>query len=145
MPPLADSGLAHDVQRLLAELTGEAGWPVLSSQCTPAMDLIDTGDAYEIVIDLPGVAPGAVRVLVKHDLVVVTGEKRPAACSAAASARFHLAERAFGRFARVVRLAAAIDGTRTQAALTAGALRLTIPKIRDRRARDVAVPIVHVP
>jgi HSP20 family protein len=140
---MADPGLAADVRRLLAELIDELDWPASPSECTPPLDLIDTGEAYELVLDIPGVSLADLRVLVKHDLVVILGEKRPSACGPSAGARFHLAERAFGRFARAVRLRTAIDGTHVQASLKAGELHLTVPKVPDRRARDIVVTIVH--
>lgn len=50
-------------------------------------------------------------------------------------------ERSFGRFARVVRLNAAIDGARCRAVLENGELRVDLPRIDERRGRAIVVPI----
>ena len=71
--------------------------------------------------------------------VLVVGAKLAAATPP--GSRFHLAERAYGRFARVVRLAGAIDSSRAQARVDAGQLRIIIPRLEDRRGRTIDVPV----
>jgi HSP20 family protein len=57
------------------------------------------------------------------------------------AASFHLVERGFGRFARGVRLPGACDAARARAALRAGELSLSVPRIAERRGRQIMVPI----
>jgi HSP20 family protein len=71
---------------------------------------------------------------------VITGDKRPAAC-AHHEAAFHLVERAFGRFARGVRLSGAFDAGRADARLRDGELRVTLPRIEERRGRELRIPV----
>jgi HSP20 family molecular chaperone IbpA len=52
-----------------------------------------------------------------------------------------LVERGFGRFARAVRLGRACDASRARAAFDRGELRISIPKIADRRGRARTIPI----
>jgi hypothetical protein len=59
--------------------------------------------------DVPGVAASALRVLFKHGTLVIVGEKLATEPVGADGSAFHLVERGFGRFARVVRLNAAIS------------------------------------
>ena len=56
-----------------------------------------------------------------------------------AESSFHLVERGFGRFARAVRLGRPVDARHAEATLTAGELRIRIPKVTDRRGQ--AIPI----
>ncbi len=59
----------------------------------------------EVVVDLVGVHPDAVQVVVARDTLVVSGpQASQAACAHHGEAAFHVAERVFGRFARAVRL-----------------------------------------
>jgi HSP20 family molecular chaperone IbpA len=50
-------------------------------------------------------------------------------------------ERDFGRFARAVRLHTAVDAGRARAVLTLGELRVILPKIADRRGREIRVTV----
>lgn len=130
--------LAEDVQRLFDELERTRA-ETCRGECTPALDVVETADAFEVVVDLPGVAADSVRVLVKTGTVVVVGEKDPPASPS--DARFHMVERSFGRFARAVRLAGAVDAARSRARLSGGELRIVMPKVTERRGQGVRVEI----
>ncbi len=106
----------------------------------PLLDVIETADAIEIVADLPGVTKSSLKVVYTRGSLVVAGRKSPRACHHR-DATFHLAERTFGRFACVVRLAAAVDGARARARLAAGQLHVVLPRLEDRRGRDVTIAI----
>jgi HSP20 family protein len=72
--------------------------------------------------------------------LVVAGRKVPASC-AHREAAFHLAERGFGRFVRAVRLSGAVDAGRAQASLSDGELRIVLPRIQERRGRDIRIDV----
>jgi len=132
--------LADDVRRVFEELERQSAIQGVSGECVPAVDVVETSDAIHIVADLPGVRAEAVRILIKGHVVLIAGEKASPACPAR-DAAFHLVERGFGRFARVVRLAGAFDASRAEAILRAGELRLVLPRITERRGREIPVPI----
>lgn len=132
--------LADDLRRVFEELEQQSLRRGVSGECVPAIDVLETPDAIEIVVDLPGVRADAVRILIKGGVVLIAGEKEPTACPSC-DASFHLVERGVGRFARVVRLAVAFDASRAEATLRAGELRLVLPRIDDRRGQEIPVPI----
>lgn len=132
--------LADDVRRAFEDLQQHAGVRGISGECAPAVDVYETADAVEIVVDLPGVPPDAVRVIIKAGVALIVGEKTPMFCPAS-DATFHLVERGFGRFARAVRLSGAFDASRATATLQLGELRLVIPRVEDRRGQEITVPI----
>jgi len=131
--------LDDDLRRLFEQLTN-AEAPT-TAECTLPMDVIETAAAVEIVMDLVGVAADAVKIVVAHNTVLVTGEKRPAACEHCGQAAFHVAERVFGRFTRAVKLSGAFDVAGAEARLRDGELRLVLPRIEDRRGREHRVPV----
>jgi HSP20 family protein len=131
--------LDDDLRRLFEQLTN-AEAPT-TAECTIPMDVIETAAAVEIVMDLVGVAADAVKIVVAHNTVLVTGEKRPAACEHCGQAAFHVAERVFGRFTRAVKLSGAFDVAGADAHLRDGELRLVLPRIEDRRGREHRVPV----
>lgn len=50
-------------------------------------------------------------------------------------------ERGFGRFARTVRIAPACDPANARATLSNGELRISVPKIADRRGTTIQIPV----
>jgi HSP20 family molecular chaperone IbpA len=106
----------------------------------PPMDVLETDSGIEILLDLPGVDPQAVSITSQHDTVVIAGTKGPTRCGQGQVA-FHLAERDFGRFRRSVTIGRAFDASRAEATLTAGELRIVLPRVEDRRGRPIAIRI----
>ena len=128
---------AAEVRQVFLELGRTFGSESLAGECAPPLDVFETDDTLEITVDLPGIDPAVIRIISKGDSVLIAGEK--AARRARRESSFHLVERGYGRFARVVRLGRPCDTTRAQATLDNGELRISIPKIADRRGR--AIPI----
>ena len=136
------SELTDDARHLLAELDQEApGVAHLNGECRPPLDVFETTDAVEVVVDVPGVAAESLRVAVRRCTVLIAGAKLPTASES--GARFHLAERAYGRFARAVQLAGAVDVSRATAVVAAGQLRVSLPRLADRRGRTINVPVAR--
>jgi HSP20 family protein len=132
-------GLSAAIRRVFDEL--DRGDATPAGECVPPLDLYELDDAVVVVIDLPGVPADGVQALVKDGVLVVAGEKSPAAHGAKEAARFHLAERGFGRFARAVRLNGPVDATRADATLDGGVLRVRIPRVEDRRGAPIRIRI----
>jgi HSP20 family protein len=81
----------------------------------------------------------AVRIMSKADTILIAGEKAPRLAGRDSS--FHLVERGYGRFARVVRLNRACDTSKARARLVDGELHVTVPKVDDRRGKTVTIAI----
>jgi HSP20 family protein len=128
-----------ELRRLFEQLTGIDTRPH-AADCHVPLDVIETSTGMEVIADLVGVDPDAVHVAVARDTLLITGVKRPAACGHQ-DATFHVAERVFGRFARAVRLGGAFDVARGGATLRAGELRVTLPRIEERRGREHRIPV----
>jgi HSP20 family protein len=137
-PDAPDTVDREDQATLRALLEGTAEG--VASDCTPAMDIRETAEAFEVIVDLPGVPASDVRLVFSRGLLVVTGRKVPPAC-AHREAAFHLAERSFGHFVRAIRLSAPIDAGRATARLTAGELTIVVPRIAERRGVEIRVAI----
>jgi HSP20 family protein len=135
--------LAEDVHRLLDDLARRRPdkRQLVAGECMPVVDVFETDKAVEIVLDLPGVEPEAIRILFKSGVLLIVGEKERPDLSRRGPASFHLVERDFGRFARAVRINAAIDGSQARARLVNGELRVNLPRITDRRGAGRMVPI----
>ena len=130
---------AEEIRLIFQELGRAHSADDLVGECSPPIDVYETDEAIEIGVDLPGVSADAVRVVVKGNAVLIAGEK--AARRVRGDSSFHLVERGFGRFVRSVRLVAPCDGSSARATLDNGELRVTLPKIGDRRRRAIDIPV----
>ena len=130
---------ADEIRRVFEELGRAFSAESLAGECVPGVDVYETDDTLEVVADLPGVEPASIRLIGKGDGLLVAGDKP--ARRAAAESTFHLVERGYGRFARVVRLGRPCDAARARATIADGELRISIPKIAERRGRPVRIAI----
>jgi HSP20 family protein len=132
--------LANDARRLLAELDRDVpGASASTGECKPPLDVLETADSVEVVVDLPGVPREALRVAIRRKTLLVVGAKLSPVAEPAP--RFHIAERSYGRFARAVHIGGAVDSSRARAIVASGQLRVILPRIPDRRGQFVQIPI----
>jgi len=129
---------ADDVRRIFTELGRTLG-EQLTGECSPAVDVYETDETVEITADMPGVAPDALRIVAKGQTILIAGLKVPRRSRGDSS--FHLVERGYGRFARAVRVTAACDSSRARASIVDGELRLSLPKIVERRNAVIRIPL----
>ena len=85
---------ADEVRRVFTELGRAFGDDSLAGECSPPIDVYETDEALDIVVDLPGVAAEGVRLLARGDSILVVGEKAPRRVRGESS--FHLVERGTG-------------------------------------------------
>src|SRR5690606_25546140 len=132
--------LAEDVRRLFQELGVPTGGRSAAGDCIPPIDVLETDEAFEVLMDVPGAPAESIRVLLKGTVLVIAGEKWVAGPAAGAGG-YHLVERASGRFARVIRLTAPVDASRARARLVQGELRVTLPFLPERRGLGLEIPV----
>lgn len=104
----------------------------------PPVNLYESGDAYVLTAEIPGLRAEDVEVAVEGDKVTLRGERR-IEYPADEQTSLHRRERQAGRFRRTVRLPVAIDADKAEAAYKSGVLLLRIPKAPEARPRRVEV------
>jgi HSP20 family protein len=141
LPTTESRELVDDLRRVFADLAATLGpdQRAHSGEHHPALDVVETATAVEIVVDVAGVPAAAVRVLFRGDVLIVAGEKAPPPM--ASDPNFHLLERGFGRFARAVRLSGAFEIGQATARLSNGELTIILPKRTDRRGQAQTIPV----
>jgi HSP20 family protein len=130
---------ADEIRRVFQALGRSFSPESLAGECSPQIDIYETDDTLEVVTDLPGVTPKSVHIVAKGDGLLIAGEKSPR--RAGAESTFHLVERGYGRFARVVRLGRPCNTANARATMANGELRISIPKVDERRGRRIPIPI----
>jgi HSP20 family protein len=143
--PAESRELEDDLRVIFAGLAAQQGRDrrAYSGEYTPPLDVVDTGDTVEVLVDVAGVSPQAIAVLFRRNVLIVAGEKAPAPRTV--NPTFHLIEREFGRFVRAVRLSGAFDVPHARATVEAGELRVVVPRRADRRDQPHTIPISLAP
>ena len=135
------SELADDLRELFEELAGALpqGQRAYSGEFRPTLDVLETDNAIEVIVDIAGIPANAIRVVFRAGVLLVAGEKAPPTSDVPRT--FHLVEREFGRFARAVRLNGAFDLKQSRATVRSGELSIVLPKLTERRgqAHKIAV------
>lgn len=139
MLPAELGDFTDEVRRVFLELGRTFGPDALAGECVPPVDVYETDDAVHIALDLPGVEAASLRIVAKGQAVLIAGEKPSRRSRGEAS--FHLVERGFGRFARTVQLGRACDMANARATLVNGELRVTLPKLAERRGRAIEIRV----
>jgi HSP20 family protein len=138
---LEQRDLDDELQRLFDRLNALEDMRDVAAECTLPLDVVETSSGVQVVMDLAGVSADAVRVVLTENTLLIMGRKNPPKCAHQRDAAFHVVERTFGRFARGVRLTGAFDAGRADATLRAGELRVTLPRIEERRGREHRIPV----
>ena len=109
-----------------------------SDSWAPPIDVYETGDAYVVTAELPGLTRDQVNLAIEEARLTIQGtrEARPAS---GAAVHYHQVERGHGTFRRVFEFAEKIDGERIAADLTDGVLTVTIPKVPPPPPRKIEV------
>jgi HSP20 family protein len=145
--PLTFAGDAGDVQQDIQDLFDELAATLTEAErggageCHPSVDVLETSQAIEVFVDVAGVAPKALRVAFRGEVLVIVGAKSPARPSGPRT--FHLVEREFGRFARAVRVPGALDVAAARAQVRDGELHIVLPKRSERRRQAHRIPIAE--
>ncbi len=129
-----------DLRRLFDRLTSAEDRGA-AAECSVPLDVVETPQGIEVVMDLAGVPADAVKVVYASDTLLVMGHKAPPGCGHHREAAFHVAERTFGRFARGVRLNGAFDIGHAEARLRDGELRISLPRLDERRGCERQIPV----
>ncbi|MFC8295469.1 Hsp20/alpha crystallin family protein [Streptomyces sp. NPDC057242] len=125
----------RELDRLTQQMLGTTGtW---SRPSAVPMDAYREGDAYVIVMDLPGVSTDAIDIDVERNMLTVKAERRPVV--KAEDVQMELSERPLGVFSRQLVLADTLDTEKITADYEAGVLTLRIPIAERAKPRKIAI------
>ena len=104
---------------------------------TPAMDLLETDDAFVLRADLPGMREEDVSIELEDNVLTVSGERK--ADHEENGEGFYRVERAFGSFSRSLTLPRGVDPEGVIAGFSNGVLEVRIPKPEQRKPRKISI------
>jgi HSP20 family protein len=103
----------------------------------PAVDVVETGDAYVVRAELPGVAREDINVEVKENRLVLNGKKE--AVSHGEEGKYRYVESRYGTFSRSFDLPRNVKSDAIEATFKDGALTLRIPKADEAKPKAVEI------
>jgi HSP20 family protein len=109
----------------------------------PAMDLVETDDAFVLKADLPGLDENDVKLEVEDNVLTIAGERQ--AEHEEKREGYYRVERAFGAFRRSLTLPEGVDPEAVTARFEKGVLAVRIPKPEDRKPRRVSIKVGEQP
>lgn len=120
----------------LSPLSGPGAGMMQGLMGMPCADLHETADSYHISVELPGMRPQDVEVMVDGDTLIVRGEKRD--IHREEHSGFRVNERRFGRFERRFHLPRDADREGVEAEFRDGLLEMRVarrPELEHGRRR----------
>jgi HSP20 family protein len=118
-------------------------------QWAPAVDLVETPTEIHVDVELPGVEPAVVDVLLAGNMLTIQGPKKLTLTPEGAVT--HLVERMHGPFHRMIPMPAPVLPETVMAEMKNGVLRLRLMKSEKARSQKIpvrtesATPRMHEP
>jgi HSP20 family protein len=134
------SRIQSEINRLFDNLLelkasgGEGG-----GEWLPAADVYETSEELVVKFELPGVQMSEVTLAINGNNVIVRGEKKRN--ESMKGAKFHSMERSFGKFKRVVHISSPVNTHKAKSELREGVLKVSFPKVPDKRGEEHPIKI----
>jgi HSP20 family protein len=109
----------------------EPFWQPVSWITSPAIDLIERDDAFEMTADMPGLDEKDVEVKVANGVLTVKGQKQQE--KEEKKKDFHLRERRFNSYERSIRVPETVEPEKIEASFKNGVLKVVLPKTLEAR------------
>lgn len=134
--------LQHEINRLFEQLSELRAGDDPGGGWTPNVDIFEAPSELVVKFELPGVDPASVQLSVNGGTLILRGNKpKP---EPQPGSRYHCLERGSGSFKRVIRLGMPINTRLASAEFRDGLLKVTFPKVPNRRGEEVTIPLeVH--
>ena len=131
--------LRGEIDELFADLWQIPRFAGMRRGFRPPVDCVRSDDPPQVtvVVDLAGVDPEDVELVLAGSMLVVSGERRR---PDAPSGRYHQMEVDYGPFRREISLGEEVDGERAEASYERGLLVVIVP-LAERPPPEARVPI----
>jgi HSP20 family protein len=111
----------------------------LSWAATPAVDIVEKDNAYEITAELPGIDEKNIEVQFSDGTLAIKGEKTDE--KEEKKKDYYLSERRYGSFHRSFRVPDGVDADRIEAQFKNGVLTVTMPKSADAKKKERKIAV----
>ncbi|MSU63404.1 MAG: Hsp20/alpha crystallin family protein [Pedosphaera sp.] len=118
--------LRDEINRVFGVPSGGCASDESFTNWTPALDLFDLKEKFEVRVELPGLNKDDIQIALHENTLTIKGERR--AEPQEGEETISRSERLFGRFERSIELPTAADLSKVEARYTDGILTVTLAK-----------------
>src|SRR5215475_4283837 len=138
--PFAGFGNLHSVFNGLFDDNFERSWTQPSvSRWHPAMDVLESKDAYLIRAELPGLKKEDIKLEVKDGMLILSGESKSE--KPAEGVEYRHVERVAAKFWRSFTLPETAKQDGIEAAYKDGILEVRVPKMEEAKPRQIEINV----
>lgn len=130
--------IERDMTRLFESLNRNLAAEPVNPVWAPLADITETKDAFEWILDLPGVNPADVKITMENNTLTVSGERKLPELE---GGKVHRQERVYGKYFRRFDLPQSVQTDAIKAEFKNGQLLITLPKREKAVARDIQITI----
>lgn len=112
---------------------------LLTTEWTPAADVVETKDAILIKAELPGMTEKDIHVEFENSLLTIRGERQLE--KETNEKNYRRVERTYGKFIRTFTLPPNVEEKKIAATYTDGLLELEIPKKEESKPKSITVEV----
>lgn len=111
-----------------------AGWAA-----TPAVDVVEKDDTYEVTAEFPGLDEKNIEVKLSNGFLTIRGEKKEE--KEDQQKEYHISERRYGSFQRSFQLPDSVDANKVEATFEKGILKVKLPKSAEAKKNERKIEI----
>jgi len=108
-----------------------------SAVWAPQTDLMETDDAFQLRLDVPGMSTDDIEINLQNGTLTVSGERTSERTEE--GEEYVRVERAFGNFHRTFSLPDAVDESNIKATYENGVLSIHVPKTEESTRRQIEI------
>ena len=106
---------------------------------TPAVDIIEKSNAFEITAELPGLDANNIELSLSDDVLTIKGEKKEE--KEEKKKDYYLSERRYGSFERRMQIPEGVDADKIEATFKKGVLTVTLPKKAEAQKPEQKISV----
>jgi HSP20 family protein len=134
------SRIQSEINRLFDNLLElKASGSDTGGEWLPNADVYETEEELIVKFEVPGVTLKDVTLAINGNNLILRGEKKRT--ETAKNAKYHCMERGFGKFKRVVHISSPVNTHQARTELQDGVLKVTFPRVPNRRGEEMPIPI----
>ena len=134
---MPNSMMNRNWNRMMEEMFGDLDSQMVTRSWMPRMDIIEDGNGYKLVADLPGMTKEDVHITLEDGVLTLSGERKVVTESKKESV--HLNERVYGKFTRSFSIGGALQADKINATFKDGVLTVVLPKAEEAKPKKIEI------
>ena len=105
----------------------------------PSLDIAETKNEIVVKAEVPGMDPKDIDISLSGGVLTIKGEKKQE--KEEKETDYHLIERSYGSFTRLVQLPKEVQSDKISASYKSGILKITLPKSEEAKKKEVKIKV----